>query len=500
MRKLMLSAAALLCGAIMFAQNDPITDTSGDTSPNYKVSGVAPVATGANTGLSIQNGNDNKVRVRQAGTSQDVYTHQDDGTGIGGNLATIMQTGSVQAESGVANKVNVMQSGTENQSRTKQEGDYNMAITKQGKKNDASSGNKAMIRQGVAQQAEFNYAAIEQDGHDNQARTQQTYDNSDAWTQQMGDDNKSQVIQNAGPNGTDGHSAMVDQLGNRNESTVSQSGLGGRNTSTLWQWGDDNKAGQFQTTTAAFGNLGNRAGMQQGADNLWLNTPLVDAVFTPIYNIDNENVPVFGNTLESYGALGIQNQGGFEQAADMLQFGGSVGDSNYGEQEQLAGHNNEAAMVQGHVAGDGGDNYAKQEQKGNSNYAGLAQSGSGMKALQTQHGHNNYALSSQRGESHKLNVHQRGEENWATTAQGGLGNVALVVQKHGQSYSVEQNLDLGRFDLSAGANQADILQLGPDGNFLTDGIDCYFDPQLPPPTWEDIPDLIIDPICVGCPL
>ena len=495
MRKVIFCAIALMLGGMTYAQ---VTDTSGDTSPNVKTSGVLPVAVGANTGLSIQNGDDNKVRVRQAGTSQDVYTHQDNGSGIGGNLAYIMQTGDVSATSGVENKASLEQSGTENQSTTLQEGDFNEAITRQGKViDDGSTGNKALIHQGTAQQAEGNYAAIDQDGDNNQARTQQTYDNSDAWTQQVGDDNKSLVLQNAGPNGTDGHSAMVEQLGNRNESKVTQEGLGGRNTSTLWQWGDDNKAVQAQTTTAAAGDPGNRAGMQQGSDNVFLNTPLVDAVFAPINAIDPENVPVYGNSLESYGAIGFQTQGGYDQAADMLQFGGSVGDSNYGEQEQLAGHNNEAAMVQGHT-GDGGENYAKQEQRGNSNYAGLAQSGSGMKALQTQHGHDNYALSSQRGESHKLNIHQRGGENWATTAQGGLANIALVVQKHGQSYSVEQNLDLGRFDLSAGANQADILQLGPDGNFATDGIDCYFDAQLIPDPINNIPDLVIDPICGDC--
>ena len=498
MKKLMLSAAALMCATVMFAQNDPITADDGvSTSPDYVASGVAPVATGANTGKSVQNGNANMVQVRQAGTSQDVYSHQDDGSGLGGNLATIMQTGAVSSASGVANKANLMQSGTNNQSRTKQEGDENISITRQGRNgDDGSEGNKAAIRQGTGQQAEYNYAAIDQDGDNNQARTQQTYDNSDAWTRQTGDLNKSQVVQNAGPNGTDGHSALVEQEGDRNESSVAQSGLGGRNESTSLQIGDDNKAVQSQTTDALAGSAGNRAGMKQGVKSPynWDNTPLVGGLFAPINGIDSENVPVFGSTLASYGAIGFQTQTGHENAADMVQIGGSIGDSNYGEQDQV-GDNNDAAMVQGHI-GAGGENYAKQEQDGSSNYAGLAQSGSGMKALQTQYGNDNMALSSQRGESHKVNVHQRGDENWATTAQGGLGNVALVVQYDGQSYAVEQNLDLGRFDISAGGNQADIMQQGPAGDAAA--IDCYFDPQLVPPTIPEIPELVIDPICTGC--
>ena len=212
--------------------------------------------------------------------------------------------------------------------------------------------------------------------------------------------------------------------------------------------------------------------------------------------LDTENVPVWGQTAESYGAVAYQIQVGYENAADMLQFGGSVGDSNYGEQDQ-GGHDNEAAMLQGHY-GNGGKNYAKQLQIGKRNFAGIGQSGSGLKSLQTQIGDDNYVMSSQRGEGHLLNVHQRGNKNVATTAQGGLGNKALVVQRDGQSYTVQQNLNLSRFDLSAGNNQADILQLGPDGNFTTDGIPCYFETPLDIYVNYDVPDFTIDDICGGC--
>ncbi|MFK5982260.1 MAG: curlin [Flavobacteriaceae bacterium] len=504
MKKVVLSAMALMFGAIMVAQNDPVTDTSGDMSPDLiPVVNLSPDPL-ANTGKSVQFGDGHKVRVRQAGSSQSANTVQDNGSMLGGNLARIMQTGAVGPNSGVANAAEVLQSGEANQSTTVQEGDENWAITRQGQKaapgTSTSTGNKAKIRQGTGQQAESNYAAIDQDGNDNQAKTRQIYDNNDAWTQQVGNDNKSKVLQNAGPNGTDGHYASVDQQGDRNESFVTQSGLGGRNTATLLQQGDDNKGKQYQTTDALMGSAGNRAGMQQGAlDQSWSLLPLTGALLTDVGGIDPGNVPIYVSSLESFGAVGFQIQAGHENGADMVQAGGSVGDSNYGEQDQSGGHN-DAAMVQGHT-GAGGNNYAKQEQIGYGNYAGLGQSGSGFKALQTQDGADNYALSSQRGEGHILNVHQRGDNNYATTAQAGLNNRVLVVQRDGQSYTVEQNLNLAggpAHDLGGGGNQVDVLQLGPNGDFSTDGIDCYFDAQLDPTMDYTVPGFDLDVICPGC--
>ncbi|MCF6307509.1 MAG: curlin [Flavobacteriaceae bacterium] len=499
MKKVVLSAMALMFGAIMVAQNDPITDTSGDMSPDVKIEPSLSLDPLANTGKSVQFGDGNKVRVRQAGSSQSVSTVQDNGSGLGGNLARIMQTGAVGPNSGVANAAEVLQSGTANQSTTVQEGDENWAITRQGQKNDASSGNKAKIRQGTGQQAESNYAAIDQDGDNNQAKIRQIFDNNDAWTQQVGNENKSKVMQNAGPNGSDGHSASVDQQGDRNESFVTQSGLGGRNTATLLQQGDDNKGKQYQTTDALVGSDGNRAGMQQGTLNQsWSLLPLTAGLLSDVGGIDPGNLPIYVSSLESFGAVGFQIQSGNENAADMVQAGGSVGDSNYGEQNQ-SGSGNEAAMVQGHT-GAGGNNYAKQEQIGYGNYAGLGQSGSGFKALQTQYGTDNNVLSSQRGEGHLLNVHQRGNLNVATTAQAGLANRALVVQRDGQSYTVEQNLNLAggpAHDLSAGGNQVDVLQLGPNGDFSTDGIDCYFDAQLDPTMDYTVPGFNLGDICLG---
>lgn len=493
MKKLMLFGAALLFSSVGFAQ------ITGSTS----ATGVAPLpgaGVGANTGLSIQNGDDNKVRVRQAGEENSVLTTQDNGSGVGGNLAAVMQTGEVQASSGFQNAAEVNQSGTENQSTTIQEGDANNARTNQGQLDDSSSYNRARIQQGIGDQAEENFATIDQDGDSNLASTLQIYDNSDAWTRQLGDENKSMVVQNAGPNGSDGHEAYTEQEGDRNESSINQSSAGGRNVADVRQFGDDNKSKQLQTSHAGAGMTANRAGVRQGDPNGDLSaTPLAGALFGDLLDADPEALPVYGTPFPgSQGAVAFQTQNGKENEADILQFGGTVGASNYAEQEQAWGWGNDAAIIQGHYYEGEADNYAKQYQGGDNNRAGLGQSGSGHKGLQTQIGHRNGALSNQRGGGHLLNVHQRGNDNRAVTGQGGEANRALVVQYDGQSYKTEQNLDLGSLDRSAGGNQIDVMQLGPDGDFHDAAIECDFDEPMDPTMNYDVPELIIEDICPDC--
>ena len=493
MKKAILCAAALMFGTMAFAQ------VSGAPTASA-VPALPGAAAGANTGESIQNGNDNKVRVRQAGTSQSVYTNQNDGSGSGGNLAAVQQTGLVNPTSGIANLAEVLQSGSANQSTTLQEGDYNNAVTRQGQNDDSSARNKALIRQGTGQQAENNHAAIEQDGDDNLARTQQTYDNSDAWTRQVGDENKSMIVQNAGPNGSDGHEANVEQYGDRNESAVDQDGFpgqGGRNVATTYQLGDDNQAKQKQKTTAASGVAGNRGSIVQGPGPYDVLIGAANSDAGSIYAAWPGGV-AGSPTLESIGAKAKQTQYGKMNEAAIRQIGGTVGASNYGEQEQLSGWNNDAALYQGHFFAGEDDNYGKQSQAGDNNDAGLVQSGSGMKGLQTQYGHRNDAASVQVGEDHRLNVHQRGNDNVAETGQAGSGNAALLTQRDGQSYSIAQNLNLGWLDRSQGGNQADVLQLGPNGDFSADYIDCDFDPPMNLDMNYNIPDLIIDDVCPDC--
>ena len=484
MKKAILCAAALMFGTMAFAQV-----SGAPVATQVLPIGGAPAT--ANTGESIQNGNDNKVRVRQAGTSQSVYTNQNDGSGSGGNLAKVRQTGAVQPGiSGELNLAEVLQSGSANQAQTRQEGDYNNASTRQGQNDDSSSGNKAKIRQGVADQAESNHAAIEQDGNGNLAQTQQTYDNSDAWTTQVGTTNKSMINQDAGPNGTDGHEARVIQLGTNNESFVDQEGAGARNTAFAFQQGVLNQAKQYQTTNAGAGsNMGNEAKIKQGGDN-----NLLVPVSLNLYNrIANEvfDVRTYGpqNGGPAFNNDALQVQSGKLQEAAIEQ----KNSDNYAEQRQSGwGHD---AMIYQNARGAGSNNYAKQDQRGDINTAGLVQAGSDNKAYQYQQNRENDVLSAQNGDENLLNTHQFGNKNRITTAQHGDENAVLIVQRGGHSYVAQQNIqDSG----AGGGNQIDALQLGPNGDFSADGVNCMFMPEVDLNMDYSIPDFELDDVCPDC--
>tara|TARA_R110002072_G_scaffold124085_3_gene259563 strand:+ start:11725 stop:13188 length:1464 start_codon:yes stop_codon:yes gene_type:complete len=487
MKKVILCAAALMFGTMAFAQ------VSGAPTASA-VPALPGAASGANTGESIQNGNDNKVRVRQAGTSQSVYTNQNDGSGSGGNLARVMQTGLVNPTSGIENLAEVLQSGSANQSTTVQEGDYNNAVTRQGQNDDSSADNRAKIRQGTGQQAENNFAAIEQDGNSNLAQTQQTYDNSEAWTVQDGDGNKSMIVQNAGPNGTDGHLAQNEQVGNNNESSIDQSGAGARNTARTFQEGDDNKAKQLQTTDAVAGGTGNTAIIAQG--NVFTGFTFASTYFD-LQNVDD--IDSGSQSLGSIGGIAFQTQSGHENNADIRQFGVDSPEGNYAEQNQ-SGSGNEAFTVQnlyGNPAG--AANYARQDQSGTNSQAGISQRGFNHKAYQRQSGDDNSALTTQQGDSNLVNTYQDGDGNRGTTAQRGQDNGILLVQRGGHSYSVTQNLPNGSpVGLPNGGNQADILQLGPNGDFGTDGVDCVFDDPMDPTMDYSVPGFNLGDVCPDC--
>jgi len=487
MKKLILCATALFFGTMAFAQ------ISG--APEAQV--VTPLAgTGGhmNAGESVQNGDDNAVRVRQAGTENSVYTEQDNGTGLGGNLARIRQTGNVTGISGFQNAAEVNQSGTANQATIGTGGDLNNVIINQGQNNDASANNKAKVKQG-GQHAESNYAAIVQDGDNNQAQGSQGWDNNSMYTIQDGDDNKSMVVQSGGVQGSDGHEALTYQLGEYNESSISQSGAGATNRALANQIGDNNKSKQLQVTTAGIGMTGNQGSVYQGYVGDVIGGPqdyplffsvLVDQVLP----LDNFAGPIVANN--SSHAVAFQTQVGKEQRANIDQYGGSEDAYNYGEQEQASGWGNDAYMLQVQEGSKG--NYAKQYQAGDNNEAGLAQYGSGHKSSQSQIGHRNNSMAMQQGEDNLLNTHQRGNDNYATSAQRGIANATLIVQYGGNSYVAQQNLD----GLGGGGNQIDALQLGPNGNFYNDAIECGFDDQMDP--WMDytVPGFELDPICPDC--
>ena len=479
-KKIIFSISALLFGTFAFAQLDP-----APYGPQYV--GPAPTAvlqpalpgaaTGANTGLSIQNGNANKVRVRQAGTSQSVYTFQDNGTGSGNNFAKVMQTGAVQSASGVENAAEVIQSGSDNRSQTKQEGDYNSAITRQGQSNPASSGNKAGIRQGTGQQAENNVAVVDQDGENNEGSIQQTYDNSEAWTIQNGNGNRSIVNQDAGPNQTAGHYAYTEQLGNENQNAIKQSGDGQSNWAFAYQTGDNNLSKQVQDQSDAVGsNFVNYAMVDQGANQ----DGVISGIKTSLDAVDSRiNNDALNSTTTN--SVALQNQDGGDLDAESHQYG----NANHSEQYQ-SGYGNDAYILQNSY---GSGNYGRQDQTGTQSTAGLAQVGSGNKAWQRQANDNNNVMSTQVGNGNLLNTFQDGNGNMGITSQFGTDNAALLVQRGGHSYTIEQD---------GTGNQANILQLGPNGNFNTDGINCSFlDPNNPTINYPDL-DFNLSDVCSGC--
>ena len=69
MKKVFLSAVALMIAAVGFSQ---VTDTNGNSSPAPQAATVlGGTSLTGNAAEAIQNGNDNRVRVRQAGEVAD---------------------------------------------------------------------------------------------------------------------------------------------------------------------------------------------------------------------------------------------------------------------------------------------------------------------------------------------------------------------------------------------------------------------------------------------
>jgi len=498
MKNVILSAAALFCGAVMFGQVGGAPEADSQTNVINQSANAD-----ANKGESEQYGDHQRVRVRQAGTQQSVFTLQANGDGIGGNQANILQSGSVGPLSGRKNDAEVYQFGSLNSSRTIQEGNRNNAITEQGMEDAASSGNSAFVRQGDGGNAEDNFAAVEQDGIDNQAITIQVGDNNDAWTNQEGNDLRSRIEQNGSPEDTEGHWALVNQYDNNNESWIKQEGDGARNYAEVLQAGDDNYADQYQDTDATTGDA-NSAFIRQGRFGL-ANTELgfdsgIANLESKVFNLDDNVLPT---SSYSQGAKAFQDQVGDENQAIILQHGELAGNppvGNYADQDQL-GDNNDAHIIQnawGNPAG--GGNKAKQFQDGDNNEAGISQDGTGHKAFQSQLGDSNEAISSQRGLMNKAFTYQNGDDNYVTTAQRGQMNKIVVSQYGGQSYVAQQNVPgalTAGVGMPFGNNQIDVIQMGPGGTVDGVAAACLL-PMDEMQTWRNLPSLDLPDICVDC--
>lgn len=463
----MLSAAALMIGAIGFAQVPGAQQATAVANQNPT---GAPLA---NTTETDQYGTDQRLEVTQVGVLNSARVYQSDAPGslADHNEVRISQDGPNgylwpigSFSSAYNNEAEANQKGINNESSINQKGWVNDARTEQGTQGIYSTGNKILVQQGVSNSvldiSEGNYAYGVQNGSYNQSLIQQNDDNNDAWTNQTGNYNMVQVTQSSDPgvfSANEGQLSRAIQSGNSNMGKIVQEGDGARNEAYLNQYGDSNDSYQFQNAESGVAGEGNTATVNQGS--------------------------------YSYDAEAYQSQIGEENTVTMNQYGGTTYASNHGEQVQ-DGDDNTATMTQNYSGigyyGIGDDNYGRQYQEGDDNDATLAQTGEGNKALQVQDGNDNYVLSGQNGNDNKLNTHQIGSDNYAITAQWGRDNSGLVVQYGGQSANMFQ---------SGNGNSANIFQAGPFGGA---SIDCGFDNPLDIPNPTPVPDITVsDPCATG---
>ena len=475
MKKVFFGAAALLFSGAMMAQG-PVSQSdlkAVDGSDSMDTQLAVDLATDdGNYGEAIQTGNGNKLQVLQAGTNQSSYSEQGDGTGSGDNRARIWQTGDVSGISGVENAADVRQLGTSNQSSTFQEGDMNEAVTRQGMKDGgASTGNKALINHGTAENGEMNYAMIEQDGQTNSAWTIQSWDKNQARTVQDGDNNMSGVRQRSLTDGAPGNSAINEQYGDGNSSKILQEGES--NFAQAAQKGDNNKADQEQDgdNNTAFVDQGqNLYGVADG-----LSGPSLDFYADPLAT-QGAGGP------DSQAGIAIQRQDGNSNFGYVSQRGSDAEASNQAEQNQNGDFNNAIIDQNANGIANGGANYARQDQDGFANFSATGQNGRDHMAYSRQDGDSNVALASQKGNANLVSTYQEGNDNWAVSGQRGHDNQVLIVQKNdgitgGHSFKASQNIN---DPYTNGNNTISVLQLGPSGDIMADGENCDFQTPVVP--------------------
>lgn len=511
MKKVILGASALMIGAVAFAQQTmpmPLLNGPQETVTNKSTN------LDANAAETYQLGNDNKVRVAQAGTLQTAYVSQDNGSAAGGNLAMIQQTGQVGPNSGVANVAEIKQSGETNAVGIGQQGDSNAASAYQGQgsvltsADDASIDNVALIQQGTGEQAQYNAAETYQDGAENFIGITQTYDRNSAIAIQGGDENAAAIVQDAGPNLSDGHLAATLQLGNRNSASIAQSGTAqsggdtGRNVAAAVQVGDDNISKQVQNSIANEGVQGEQGLVNQGDSTTAIGASLDNNgqggdVFAQLEATDS-NGDLSAAADGSFGGVAVQMQTGKMNAGEIHQFGSSSADPNRAQQNQ-SGWNQEALIVQNSNGNaNGGGNWAFQDQSNDNNVAAIGQNGFDHMAQQVQNGKRNQAFSTQRGNDNKLSSVQTGNDSRLETLQNGRDNTIVIAQSDGQSAWVEQNR--GEYG-SNGGNQAAIIQTGPNGSLPGDLgseiINCDFQEMMQTPAIE-ASTITINDLCPDC--
>ncbi len=554
MKKVILSAMALMVGSFAFAQSS--TDPAAPTVQSATNLSADPLS---NAVENNQSGTENYQLVRQEGTASSVYIDQSGG-GVGlGNLIYVRQSGDVngnQALSGEANRADVRQDGTENETFIRQEGDRNDAAMVQ---NATVSQSIGYIRQGTGDNAEDNYAGIEQsNGTNNSAWIQQTYDDNEALTLQDGSNHQALTNQNAGPNGSTGHNARVEQNGDSQMSYVAQTGSG--SDADVLQDGASNYSDVQQSGGSAATVANNFADVDQnGVSN------------KSFVNQSNRNNDATVNQLGDFNMSDVVQSGVGANVGNVIQ----NGNGNYVNQQQVNGvagsAANQALVNQGQVTGavsitgiipavnaiqpinagggtlasdgtddnvafqsqDGSGNrvesmqyasqayggvfagYTKQIQTGDNNTASVLQNyftdpgtfDDNNSALQVQSGDNNVAGLIQVGNSHDAWMIQDGDDS-ALAVQAGRGNDLITKQWEGANFMEIGQDGVGNTILAAqrggqsfiasqagNSNVMQVLQVGPGGDLL-ETVDCAIPAEMAPNALPSMQDLAIPAINV----
>jgi hypothetical protein len=389
-----------------------------------------------NTSYSNQTGDDERVYVRQAGTNLSSAIIQGNGSGLGSHRAMVLQKGDLNAS-------DIYQEGTNNQAYVDQF-DFTPPTSAssniyQGKNNTASANNKARVEQHGGTNS---VATLNQDGEANEAKTHQ--------------------------DGTDGV-VNITQDGTANKSYVAQlpfySAVG--NTADIYQTDEYNQSWAYQDGDYNYLSA-TQSGMENKADQ---------------YQSGN------GNTANS-------NQSGFNGKAKQIQVGDNninnlvfqTGSGNYSEDNQY-GNGNEIFKGQ-----EGADNYGRIDQTGNDNYTSFGQYGTNSRGYAQQIGNGNYLTMGQFAGDNNAAFSYQDDNNWGITQQTGNNNQALLVQKSqggaGHFAEIWQN---------GNCNTADVLQLGPEGDWAADAENCFFPDPVELNTPTPLPEVMIEAPCPTCP-
>jgi hypothetical protein len=268
----------------------------------------------------------------------------------------------------------------------------------------------------------------------------------DSYISQTGSNNVGTVDQRDGRSSTNGggSSAVMEQTGNRNTATQTQSlsniffsnatGTGSRNYVKTTQAGSNSQSDQTQNSggynTAIVlqgaGTTGNRAIQTQSVDpgNGYSdsNSALIRQTKSQAATSGSGNRAEQAQSgyyhiaqidQESANSYAKQTQSGYSQSASIHQ--GDPGSNNTAMQTQTGSLN--TALIEQSVGSTGSNNYALQNQSGYSNDASITQRSSNNYAEQQQSNNNNYSSMTQSNVASAAYSNQSGNANTAIVTQ-----------------------------------------------------------------------------------